>query len=163
MLIGIMSDSHDRLDKISKAITVLNERGVDVVLHAGDIVSPFTSRVFRQLECKIHFVWGNNDGDKLTLTKMMGDVAVFHGWVMCEDIEGLSIYMMHHIPNGLAEKLAKVGLDLIVSGHTHSLSVRRLSNSSLHVNPGEVCGYLTGKSTIIILDSSTMQAEVVEL
>ncbi|RLG52942.1 MAG: YfcE family phosphodiesterase [Thermoproteota archaeon] len=162
-MIGIMSDSHDRLEKISKAVRVLNHRGVAAVLHAGDIVSPFTVRAFRELRCKVHFVWGNNDGDKLTLIRLFGDMATFHGWVMHGTVGGLSIYMAHHIPDELAEKLARAGFNLIISGHTHSLSIRRLADRSMLINPGEVCGYLTGRSTVVVLDSLTMQAEVVEL
>ncbi len=162
MLIGIISDSHDRLENISKAVSLLNEQGVDIVLHAGDIVSPFTARVFSQLRCRIHFVWGNNDGDKLTLAKVFSGIAAFHGWVMHEELGGLSIYMAHHITDDLAEKLAKAGFDLIISGHTHNLSIKR-SGHSMIINPGELCGYLTGKSTIVVLDSSTMQAKVIEL
>jgi predicted phosphodiesterase len=31
------------------------------------------------------------------------------------------------------------------------------------VNPGEVCGYLTGKSTIALLDTDRREAEIIEL
>jgi len=31
------------------------------------------------------------------------------------------------------------------------------------VNPGEVCGYLSGKSTIALFDTDRREAEIIEL
>jgi len=33
---------------------------------------------------------------------------------------------------------------------------------TLVINPGEVCGYLTGKSTIAILDTTKCDARIIE-
>jgi len=38
-----------------------------LVLHAGDFVSPFTALEFKNLNCPLKGVFGNNDGDKLYL------------------------------------------------------------------------------------------------
>jgi hypothetical protein len=43
MLIGAVSDSHDNLTQIDKAVALLNQKNVGLVLHAGDYVSPFCS------------------------------------------------------------------------------------------------------------------------
>jgi len=40
--------------------------------------------------------------------------------------------------------------DLVVFGHTHKPNIYR-KGVTLVVNPGEVCGYITGKSTILDL------------
>jgi predicted phosphodiesterase len=42
MLIGIISDTHDDMSIIRKAVDLFNEREVGYVLHAGDLISPFT-------------------------------------------------------------------------------------------------------------------------
>ena len=65
--VGIMADSHDNIDAIEKAINLFNENNVDMVLHAGDIVSPFTADILRNLKCDMLLIYGNNDGDKLYL------------------------------------------------------------------------------------------------
>jgi predicted phosphodiesterase len=31
------------------------------------------------------------------------------------------------------------------------------------VNPGEACGWLTGRSTVVVLDSTTMTPRLIEL
>jgi uncharacterized protein len=41
-LIGLISDSHDNLNAIRKAVEFFNRKEVKAVLHAGDLVSPFT-------------------------------------------------------------------------------------------------------------------------
>ena len=48
-MIGIMSDSHDNLDAIRKAVDAFNEAEVDLVIHAGDMISPFTSKEIKKL------------------------------------------------------------------------------------------------------------------
>jgi len=42
MVIGIISDTHDHMDNIRKALKIFKEKNVKVILHAGDFVSPFT-------------------------------------------------------------------------------------------------------------------------
>ncbi|MEM1767624.1 MAG: YfcE family phosphodiesterase, partial [Candidatus Bathyarchaeia archaeon] len=64
MLIGLMSDTHDNLPMVEKAVSLLNDRKVELVLHAGDYVAPFVIPKLRELKAKVIGVFGNNDGDK---------------------------------------------------------------------------------------------------
>ena len=45
---------------------------------------------------------------------------------------------------------------------THTIKGIERKGKTLAINPGELCGYLTGKSTIAILDTVKNQAEIVE-
>jgi predicted phosphodiesterase len=47
-----MADTHDNLPLIDKAIRRLNEENVEIVLHAGDYVSPFVIPKFKELKTK---------------------------------------------------------------------------------------------------------------
>jgi len=38
-----------------------------------------------------------------------------------------------------------------------------VKGKTLLVNPGEVCGYLSGRKTVALLDLEEMNAEIVEL
>jgi putative phosphoesterase len=51
--------------------------------------------------------------------------------------------------------------DLLVRGHTHTASVKE--DRTLVVNPGEVCGYLTGRKTVAIFEPEKMRAEIFEI
>jgi len=76
MIIGAMSDSHDRLDAVDKAISFFNSQEVTDVLHAGDLVSPFVVRLFSRLKAKLYFVWGNNEGDHDFVKVRFADIGV---------------------------------------------------------------------------------------
>ena len=52
--------------------------------------------------------------------------------------------------------------DVIIYGHTHRTDLRKIGKT-LIVNPGECGGWLTGKSTIALLDLETLSAKIVEL
>jgi len=163
-LIGIISDSHDNMDALRKAVEFFNERGVKAVLHAGDIISPFTARAFKELKPKLYFVFGNNDGDKLTLTKRLEEI----GAVSCGDfgdltIDGLHIALLHGTNEALVKALAKSGeFDVIVRGHTHDPDVKVIEGVTV-INPGESSGVLSGKSTVAVLEIANLNVEITQL
>ena len=70
MKLGLISDTHDNVPMIKKAVEFFNKADVDLVLHAGDYVAPFSIKPLFSLECDFLGVWGNNDGDKIALHKM---------------------------------------------------------------------------------------------
>ena len=57
-MIGIMSDSHDHMDAIKTAVDVFNQAEVELVIHAGDIIAPFTVKEFKKL--KSPFMYDDN-------------------------------------------------------------------------------------------------------
>jgi len=52
--------------------------------------------------------------------------------------------------------------DLVVYGHTHAPGIRKL-NATLILNPGKTALLDKGKSTIALLESETMEAEIISL
>ena len=164
MLIGLISDTHDRLPYIEKAIKRLNEEQVELVLHAGDYIAPFVASKFKELKADLIGVFGNNDGDKNLLLKKFSQIgAEIRGRFAEIIVDGLKIALLH----GEEEELLKALInaenhDLLVHGHTHEAKIYR-KGEMLIVNPGEVCGYLTGKSTIAIFDTQTKEARIITL
>lgn len=156
--IGVISDTHDHLPSIERAVQVFNERAVDLVLHAGDIVSPFTARVFRELQAPLVGIFGNNDGDRIHLQEFFRDIGAFHADPYMHDIGGTRVAVTH-VPE-LVPSLAATH-DIVIYGHTHETEVQ--SNGALVINPGECCGYLSGRHTVALLSLEEMQAEIVEL
>ena len=75
MLIGAISDTHDNLPQIEKAVKYLNDQKVGLVLHAGDYVAGFVIPKFKQLNCKLIGVFGNNDGDHELLKKRFSETT----------------------------------------------------------------------------------------
>jgi len=54
------------------------------------------------------------------------------------------------------------GYDVIVHGHTHEARAYR-KGRTLIVNPGEACGYLSGKATIAVLETKEREVRVIRL
>jgi hypothetical protein len=157
MLIGIFSDTHDNLTQIEKALAIFKQRKVRAVLHAGDIIAPFAAKLIAQLEVPLHIIYGNNDGEKEGLKQVLPQIT--EGPVLIP-LDHCIIAMAHdfsQIPAPFRDQAA-----VLVAGHTHLAFVKKEQNK-LMINPGECGGWLKGRSTVAILDTDVMQAEIVEL
>ena len=160
MLIGVIADTHDNMNMLKKAVDLFNERGVGLVLHAGDYIAPFTSREFRRLECRLVGVFGNNDGEKFGLVEQFEGFGELREGIHQLEIEGRKIAITHY-PE-IAETLAGSGAyDVVVYGHTHRPDIH--GRRPLVINPGECGGWLEGESTVAILDLEALSAELVKL
>lgn len=165
MKIGIISDTHDNLPAVYKAIERLNQERVELVLHAGDYVAPFTVMRFKQLKATLIGVFGNNDGDHALLTKRFSEIenAEIRGHFAEVEVEGLTIALLHGEQEELLRSLINTGsYDVVIHGHSHEAEIRKESGTRI-INPGEVCGYLTQKSTMALLDTVTRETEIVQL
>ncbi len=159
MLIGILSDTHDNIPLVEKAIDVFNSRAMGFVIHAGDYASPFVLKLFGKLGCDYVGIFGNNDGDKLLLQERAGGRLRNQPHVFTLGERKIVVMHEHHVVESLA---ASGHFDLVVYGHTHMADIRTVKRT-LVVNPGEVCGYLYGKPTVALVDLKTLAAEIVEL
>lgn len=165
MKVGLVSDTHDNLPMVEKTVKRLNEEKVDLVLHAGDYVAPFVIPIFKGLKSKLVGVFGNNDGDHELLKKRFSETqnCEVRGRFALVDVEGFKIALLHGDETELLDALVNCdGFDAVVYGHLHAMGVRKKGNA-LIVNPGEVCGYLSGKSTIALLDTVKREARIIEL
>lgn len=165
MLIGLISDTHDNLPQIEKAVNHLNNAGVQLVLHAGDYCAPFTLAKFKNLNCKLIGVFGNNDGDHELLKKRFNETpnCEAHGRFAQVDVGGYKIALLHgDEPELLFALIGSQSFNAVVHGHSHNKGIEQRGNT-LIINPGELCGYLTGKSTVGLLDTEKNKVEIVEL
>lgn len=63
MRIGVIGDSHDNLPAIRKSARTFNDLSTDLVIHTGDLISPFVKKPFSNLKCRMKCILGNNDGE----------------------------------------------------------------------------------------------------
>jgi putative phosphoesterase len=163
MKIGVISDTHDNLENIRRAVAEFSSRGVEVLLHGGDFCSPFTLAEFRPLAekgVKMHAVFGNNDGDKVLLTHKGEGFCTFKDGAYVLTLDGRRIVLIHY-PD-IAEDLFKAGtFDLVIYGHDHQAGVQGANKKLL--NPGTCSGYLAKKPTIALVDTHDMAVELVYL
>jgi len=161
MKLGIMSDSHEHLQNIAKAISIFNAEKVDLIFHCGDIISPITAAEFKKSAAPIIFVYGNNDGEKLFLKKKFEECGFIINRPPIEiEKAGKKILLMHE-PDNLEALIKSEYFDLILYGHTHNIDLR--NGKTVVINPGETCGYLTARATIVLLDTKTMSYTLSDL
>jgi putative phosphoesterase len=160
----LISDTHDNLPIIEKAVEKLNEEKVQLVLHAGDFTSPFVIAKFKALNSRLIGVFGNNDGDHELLRRRFNETqnCEIHGRFALVEADGFKIALLHGDEAELLNALVFCGgFDAVVSGHTH-IPINKKVGKTLMVCPGEVCGYLYGKPTLALLDTKKMEANIVE-
>ena len=144
---------------IARAVALFNAAGVVQVLHAGDIVSPFTFELFRDLHAPLGGVFGNNDGDRLLLRER--SAGALHTQPHFVALDGMRGVIVHEPP--LVKSLARSGdFDLVVYGHTHVPDVHR-EGTALVVNPGKAASLHKGRATVAVLDTETREARIIEL
>ncbi|MCX7792828.1 MAG: metallophosphoesterase [Thermodesulfovibrionales bacterium] len=159
MKIAVISDSHDNLDNLRKAVEIINSSGAVHVFHAGDFTSPFTIRALKELKCPLTGVFGNNDGDRLLLSEK------FNGRIYTQPytttFNGKKIVLMHEPV--FIEALRDSGhFDIIIYGHTHEADIRQ-EKGVIIINPGELAGWLYGKPSFAIFDLETMKGEIINI
>jgi putative phosphoesterase len=160
MKIGVLSDSHDNVPMVKKAVELFNSEGVELVIHAGDFIAPFVVAAMGDLKCRVVGVFGNNDGERIGLAARFAEVGEVHPNLASVEVGGRKIAAMHY-PE-LAEPIAKSGeYDVVIYGHTHEIDVRK--EGVLIVNPGETSGWTTGRSTVAIVDLDSLEAEIRDL
>ena len=161
MLLGVISDTHENMIKITQAVKIFNEYKVEAVFHCGDWISPITADYFKGLESRLYGVFGNNDGDKDYLLKRFSGIAEIYSTPHKFEFSNLNILVMHQ-PDFLEEFIDSGRFDIILYGHTHDIEVRK-SGKTLICNPGEAGGWLRKKCTIGIIDTLKMEVEIIDI
>lgn len=157
MKIGVFSDTHDKLENITKIMQCFITENVEKIIHCGDYCAPFVVRAMKQIKgqnIECIGVYGNNDGEREGLVKVLGDVLSIKGDFYEIEWDGVKIAIYHGTNNILLENIIDSNhYQLVLCGHTHQLRLEQRHNVVI-VNPGEACGYLTGKASYAIIDLS---------
>ncbi|MCK6468033.1 MAG: metallophosphoesterase [Candidatus Brocadia sinica] len=156
MKIGILADTHDNIAAIHKTVSFFNAQDIKYVIHAGDYVAPFSLKELMKLKAKFIGVFGNNDGERRGLSDVCKNI---HEPPYDLLLNGKHIMVTHMLES--LSKRSKENTDIIISAHTHVPEIKE--GSPLYVNPGECGAWLSGKSTVAVLDLETSRAEIVDL
>lgn len=159
MKIGILSDSHDALEKIQKAVHIFQEKKVDGIIHGGDFVAPFSVSIFTHLTIPWWGVLGNNDGEVVGIFQK--SKGIIHSYYQEIEVNSYRIWVSHYSrPAELAFQSGKY--DLSIFGHTHEKMIKE-ENDRFLLNPGESCGLLTGVASVAICDLKKKEVEFLEI
>lgn len=169
MKIGVLSDTHDQYANILKAVQLLNEERVGLVIHCGDWVSPFTLKFYEELKCPIKGVFGNNDGDRFRHIQRVGQYKVdvsYEERFLTLNIDGRKIAVFHGDYREITDALLKSGMyDAVFHGHFH-ISENVKVGKSLSLNPGtlmDVTSETVKGASFAIYDTSSNTAKIITL
>lgn len=159
MKIGIISDSHDRIEATNRAIGIIKERGCKILVHCGDFCAPFMMEELQKFSGEVHCIFGNTD-DRFTTPNKAKKLGInFHGDILELEVDGKKIAANHYPP--IAEGLAATGkYDVVFYGHDHTANKKKIGRTLL-VNPGEIMG-IKGIRTLAIYDTKTDEIEYIE-
>jgi putative phosphoesterase len=119
-LVGLISDTHGLVRP--EAIEAL--RGVELILHAGDIGNPQVLEALNGI-APVIAVRGNNDKGEWAESLPIREVV---------EIGAASIYMLHDLKE-IDISPSSAGFQVVVSGHSHKPSLEE-RKGVLYVNPG---------------------------
>ena len=156
MKIGVLSDTHGRLEIIQSAIRLLCEREAKLILHCGDIDSPAAVRLFTQVPT--HFVFGNWDLRPAALQRAVGEIGgTLHDGHGRLEVAGKRLAWLHGHVRGERQRLEASGqFDFLFYGHSHKAEAHR-SGRTLVMNPGAL--HRASIKTVALVDLVTGEWE----
>jgi hypothetical protein len=160
MKIAILSDSHDNVPNMEKALKWINKNKIKLLIHCGDLSAPsmLTKVMAPKFKGQMHFVHGNV-GDPELLEKVAKEYkkAAIHGQAGKIVVDKKKIAFTHF--PWLGEKLAKSGkYDLVFYGHTHKPWEEKIDGARL-INPGTLAGMFY-RATFAVYDTKTDKLEL---
>lgn len=165
MKIGILSDTHGRVEPTRRAAALLARHQVEAVFHCGDIGSESVlaelAALFAPQEVPVYAVYGNCDGvAPLDLDPRMEGLFLAGRFYQTE-LAGKRIALLHGDDDArLHAACASGAYDFVLTGHTHAPEDVRLG-SVRRINPGAV--YRTSVPSVAILNLATGACEFLPL
>jgi len=137
-----MSDTHKKLGRAKKVIDLLIDKGVEFIIHAGDIVRVEVLEYLEEKNIKYVAVLGNNDFHLYSVVDKFNLFSEPYYFKFANKTWKTMHYPKYMFP---------LDTDIIVYGHTHDVDIS-FNGKNLILNPGEVCARDHGFSTCMTLD-----------
>ncbi len=169
MIVGVISDTHDQYENIRKVVNILNGKGVELTIHCGDWVSPFSLEWYKDLKSPIKGVFGNNDGDRFLLGQKVKDLGLdieYRERVLKIQLDKRIIYAYHGDYEDVTDSLVKCGqYDAVFHGHTH-IMVNKTLGKTLSLNPGTLIPVTRNGvkgASFAVYNTTSNTAEIIKL
>jgi len=152
MLLGILSDTHDKLEPTRAALKALRAADCEFYIHCGDVGG---ERIFDLLAgLPLAFVWGNCDFDRLTLKDYAASLGIAcHDEFADLDLGGRRIAVTHGDDgNVIKQIIAGQKHQYLLHGHTHVARDQTIDGLR-YINPGAV--HRSPRPSVAVLDTAT--------
>ncbi|MGL4549745.1 MAG: YfcE family phosphodiesterase [Gemmataceae bacterium] len=155
MKIGVLSDTHDQVERVYRALALFRDAGVQTLLHCGDITDPATVRAFTGWTA--HFVYGNCDWNRAGLAEAIAAIgATNHERFGHLEVEGVALAFLHGDDADLFDAVKNSGAYAFVfHGHTH-VAHDRAAGPMRVINPGAL--HRAARKSVLVLDLPSGEA-----
>jgi len=166
MIIGIVSDSHGRHDRLAAAIKALRDRHVEIVVHCGDVVDSQSILMLAASAENVYVVAGNMDRHAHDLAAVAAGYGVHFAWEVAEVPldKGRCLVALHgHDESVLGEMIADGQFPYVCHGHTHRFRDERIGDVRV-INPGAL-QHPRGHHapSVAVLDTATDTLERIDI
>ncbi|MBI3468270.1 MAG: metallophosphoesterase family protein [Planctomycetes bacterium] len=160
MLLGVVSDTHGRVETARAAARMLESLEVACVIHCGDVGSAEIVPLFSAWPA--HFVFGNVDDDVRALRAAIAAAGqTCHERFGTLELDGRRIAFLHSDDRRkFDETVASGQWDLVCYGHTHVAEQHR-AGPTLVLNPGAL--HRARPHSFAVVDLKDMQATHIEV
>lgn len=150
MRIGILSDSHDQVERTAGAVALLAAEGAETLIHCGDLTGPEVVHAIAESGLSCHYVLGNNDFDRKGIERaVVATGGTMLGWAAELAWAGCRIGVTHGHLMGEFRRLVKAQPDYLLFGHSHQWLNER-DGPTRQINPGAL--YRAREWTVATLD-----------
>jgi len=162
MLIGLVSDTHNDQQHIKVAVARLRGLGVTKVLHAGDVTTGRSLRLFKYFD--VWIAQGNMDRDpalRAAARELFGPNRLSASHTL--DLDGTTIALIHNGQSTAALDLIRSGdCRYVIHGHSHRTRDSRVGDTRV-INPGALGNTRWQRPTLAALDLTTSDLTWIEL
>lgn len=160
MKIGILSDSHNHLERTERAVTLLQHAGAKALFHCGDLATPEIVAACAKLP--FYFTFGNHDADSVPLLEQSAQEQDAHclQWGGEVKLAEKRIALVHgHITSDL-RPLREAEPDYLLTGHSHQRHDYQ-EGPTRRINPGAL--FRAKVFTVATLDLATDDLQWIEV
>jgi putative phosphoesterase len=160
MLLGILSDTHDRSEMMKRAVLALQARGAAFFIHCGDLCAPQLLDHLAGLPSA--FVWGNCDWDRPAISRYAEAIHVpCYGALADLEFGGKRLAVLHGDDRLQMDALLSAQQhDYLLHGHTHVRRDERIGKTRV-INPGAL--HRATEKTVALLDTASDRLEYLRI
>ena len=160
MRIAVISDTHGRTSSVERAIKLMAERDVELIIHCGDICDGAIVRLFPS---HTHIVFGNCDHDRAGIERATRDIgATMHGvWGQLAVADRTIAFVHGDDPQMLRDLEHADAFDFLFHGHTHVAKEHRTGKTRV-INPGALQRVAVRTFLLLDLPSGEVESVTVE-
>lgn len=164
MLLGLLSDTHNSVSNLQKALQEFRQAGVQTILHCGDLTDLETA--LQLVEFKVICTFGNGDWNAFEIRRILlaSNPQNFGGLIFQGEIDGVKIAATHGHLGDTVDQLAQSGeYAYVFHGHNHRRRDELIRITRV-INPGALGGqkYEARSYAILDLQSGKLQFHILD-